>query len=944
MDKTRSNIYYIQQVWGMSVGDNTSNIMQFGSHASASVSAPYRGILSNPSLTDIRIIQQRTELVKDLHTKLTASDCNGLILTGIGGVGKSTLAALIYRYIKEQSTQLFTGTPLWLHIDPSTTFVDILGTLYKALDAPLPQLSDLSPANQVHDLFHLLSTTTFPRLIVLDQFENLLDWQTGKVLEDQSGIAKLLDVLNNQPLQSRCRILLTSRLRPQGIQLTSLIYLQEYHVEGLSMQESTNLLQKGGVEATETELYQVANICEGHTLSLTLLIALARDYRMSLTSLLEEPPLWIGDIAVNLLDAMWQKMTTIQRDLLKAFSIYRIPVVVDAAIKIANLNRSQALIGLRTLLKQHLLQPVGIENYQLHPIVTHYALQRISISDENTNHKTMLEVHKQAAQYCTQVGLQEISEGKLDTTFCMEAMWHYTQARQWHEVYRFLTEYQLFHILDIHGAYITIFELCQQLLTANEWTYEPHQRAEVLFYLGHSYEIFGDVVQAVEYYKQSLNIYHEQNIITDEVRLLISMGNAYCQYGDPQRGLHFTQQALHLCQSDDMQSERLMVLIQLGLINRYLGDMEQALRYYHQGLSLRDDDLSPHPGLLNNLGEVYRNLGETQKAIEYYHQCLAILTKIENRRLEAVVLGNLGLAYQALGENLEAVALFQQSFFICRKIGYRLGEGTALHNESGIYLEQGYCQKAIDLFQQTLTIRREIGDCDGEAFTLYQLGIAYGIQKDYEKALDYMIQSLHLHRKSGNRFHEVGALEGLGKIYWILYKDTEAINYLRQALTLSQEVKDNRNEVSILMNIGQIFDSNNQHLFALAAFHLARFIIDINNYNDIFSIQYQINKISLIFGELISIINKHITVYASQILDYALKNYAPPNEQTSGSDENIPTINVFWDLGTDTMTFYGHKTFGERSMTRLLYSRSSMKSSMQRYPNNIFYDPTKNWG
>jgi hypothetical protein len=64
-------------------------------------------------------------------------------------------------------------------------------------------------------------------------------------------------------------------------------------------------------------------------------------------------------------------------------------------------------------------------------------------------------------------------------------------------------------------------------------------------------------------------------------------------------------------------------------------------------------------------------------------------------------------------------------------------------------------------------------------------------------------------------------------------------------------------------------------------------------------------------------------IYASQILDHALKSYTKcPNEQSPDKDENIPTISVFWNLGTDTMTFR------KRSMSGLLYSRLSMKSSM----------------
>jgi NACHT domain len=418
MEEMKYNIH-IQHAYGMSVGDNSSNAMEFNTSTSFPAVTCYQQIIGDPPLTDIRSIQQRTDSVKEMYTKLVASDCNGLVLTGIAGVGKSTLAALIYRYAQEQPVQVFTASPLWLRIEPSTSFVDLLGSLYHIFDVPLPPLTNLSPANQAHELFHLLSTTTSSRLIVLDQFEHLLDEQTGKTLSDRTGVAEWLDVLNSQPLRSGCCVLLTSRLRPQGRQIASLTYLQEYHVKGLSMEEGTELLQKRGVEAAETEIHFAVDACEGHGLSLSLLIDLVQDYRMPLASLLEDRTLWLGDTAVNLLDVIWQKMQKFHQDLLWAFSVYLVSVPIDAAVEVANLNRSQALIDLRILLNQHLIQPTGKGEYQVHPIVRDYVQFHIAAKDHETHGKALQQAHAQAARYCARVGLQAEIEGRLNTALCM---------------------------------------------------------------------------------------------------------------------------------------------------------------------------------------------------------------------------------------------------------------------------------------------------------------------------------------------------------------------------------------------------------------------------------------------------------------------------------------------------------------------------------------------
>jgi len=82
--------------------------------------APYRGIMGMPPPTDPRTIQQREVAVKDIYTALLQPATSAVVLTGIGGVGKSTLAALVYRYAETQrqsSRGPFSEPAIWLNID-----------------------------------------------------------------------------------------------------------------------------------------------------------------------------------------------------------------------------------------------------------------------------------------------------------------------------------------------------------------------------------------------------------------------------------------------------------------------------------------------------------------------------------------------------------------------------------------------------------------------------------------------------------------------------------------------------------------------------------------------------------------------------------------------------------------------------------------------------------
>jgi len=71
-----------------------------------------------------------------------------LVLTGIAGVGKSTLAALVYHHAEKQrlaQSGPFTAQALWLRGNPTMSMLDFAGTLLEALGTPVADLEHLTP-------------------------------------------------------------------------------------------------------------------------------------------------------------------------------------------------------------------------------------------------------------------------------------------------------------------------------------------------------------------------------------------------------------------------------------------------------------------------------------------------------------------------------------------------------------------------------------------------------------------------------------------------------------------------------------------------------------------------------------------------------------------------------------------------------------------------------
>ncbi len=79
-----------------------------------------QGIAGLPPPTNPRTIQPRAKEVQEIYAQLTQDDTTAVVLTGIGGAGKSTLAALVFEYAEKQRIDgkgPFMAEALWLRVD-----------------------------------------------------------------------------------------------------------------------------------------------------------------------------------------------------------------------------------------------------------------------------------------------------------------------------------------------------------------------------------------------------------------------------------------------------------------------------------------------------------------------------------------------------------------------------------------------------------------------------------------------------------------------------------------------------------------------------------------------------------------------------------------------------------------------------------------------------------
>jgi TIR domain/NB-ARC domain len=265
-------------------------------------------------------ILQRETLVKEVYTRLTQPGIAGLALTGLKGIGKSMLAAQVFSHAetrRQQGEGPFNGQALWLRVEATGTMQDLINIVAEALGqlprtfqyfaSPHQHTEDFQLAlNLALELFKLINQSNSPRLIVLDQFEEWLEAQTGVVLVKHSAVGEWLNLLNEY--SSPSRILFTASTYPHGTRPDRQMYLQEFALDGLQVHEGIELLHLWNIEGSESDRARAVERCHGHVLALVLLERLLRNYRVSLTTLLDDPAyrhLWIEDVQRNLFDSLY---------------------------------------------------------------------------------------------------------------------------------------------------------------------------------------------------------------------------------------------------------------------------------------------------------------------------------------------------------------------------------------------------------------------------------------------------------------------------------------------------------------------------------------------------------------------------------------------------------------------------------------------------------------
>ncbi|MCP4351271.1 MAG: tetratricopeptide repeat protein [Desulfobacterales bacterium] len=773
--------------------------------------AGYQGVMPSVIIGDGSIlipgrasfIGRRYEIRRYLREFLEAKKCF-LMFAGPGGVGKTALAGLFARYLTER----------------------IPGTRVMGFQAPFSLESVFEPLReQAFDgeeeaglkgvmetetdirerirrlLLSLSKRKNRPFLLVLDNLESLQDLSDlGVRDEDSQWMLKTVCSLSGNT-----RVLMTGRYSLPGLPEDRVRICRVSDAPYGDILRRMDRLRLAGLVSRE-EKQRIYKVLGGNHRAVEWMGNLLAEQKTEAAELLRElekvevPPNTPDEALETVKEAMRQNilfsalrehLTSEQDRLLRACSLYRIPVAeeglatVDADRENHEGNRGRLLDCALLCVSENL--GIGLDYYSVPPVV------RSLVGETDFDREELGVLHEKMGRYHRYHG-KEISRKLGDYT---EAIHHFRVAEKHQDADELAETVSTFYYN--RSGFAEANRLTEEIVEREE----PPAPCWALNLYGRCQLVLGFPEKALHSFTKALSISPNKE---DKGATLNNMSTTAYARGDYDTALKYLEQSLTIMQEIGNKSGEGAILNNISQIYDARGDYDAALKYLEQSLTIMQEigDKSGESGCLNNIATIAYIYGDYNTALKYLEQNLMFRQEIGDKSGEGITLNNISQIYSALGDYNTALKYLEQSLTIRQEIGDKSGEGITLNSISLIYSASGDYDTALKYLEQSLTIRQEIGDKSGEGTILNNISQIYDARGDYDTALKYLEQSFTIMQEIGDKSGEGTILNNISQIYSAHGDYDTALKYLEQSLTIMQEIGDKSGMITTLHNMAEI--------------------------------------------------------------------------------------------------------------------------------------------
>ncbi|MDZ8091969.1 MAG: tetratricopeptide repeat protein [Nostoc sp. DedQUE05] len=321
--------------------------------------------------------------------------------------------------------------------------------------------------------------------------------------------------------------------------------------------------------------------------------------------------------------------------------------------------------------------------------------------------------------------------------------------------------------------------------------------------LGGEKNIAIETCSALAFFRQGLSLYRDAvNIcqVTLEIfkdwSILNELARAEKQLGDTKNALYHYHKALKLCPLYN-KKQRATILHNLSIIYIETGKQKQAI-YFNKKSWKISQEINNYENLMmvsHGMAIIYTQQGKLDEAIEYYEKALEAANRIEEEvvvtqkpRYKAVCLNNIAYIHTLNGHFEAAISLYEKSIQVMEELGDIKNQAVTLNNIAQIYISQGLINQAVPFILQSLTLKESIGDLKGQSASLHNLAHIHIIQGQVDQGIALCEKALQISRQIHDTEGQGYSLMMLGQIVAIKRSFSVGMGYLHEAINIFQQL------------------------------------------------------------------------------------------------------------------------------------------------------------
>lgn len=783
--------------------------------------------------TPLEFVGRRRILQRSLRA-LQAADKLGVILHGLGGVGKSTIAARLLERLQGYD-KIF----IYRQLDEDKLLRQLAEqclseTGQEILQGKLPLAQKLTKF-----LREGLNQQAQRLIFILDDFEANLELITDGSAVLKPDVVPVLMSLLKAITQSRLphRAIITSRYDFPLPELDRRLHREQLAaLSGADLQKKCNRLTSfaPGSEVDRELLIKALKTSDGNPRLLEWLDKVLQAQHLNQKQILEKVEITSKEFRESILaEELLNRQPTKLRRMLGFCLVYQLPVP-NSAIKVLCPTTFDIDSYISRTVALGLLDRIHSTEETLYYVPR--ILEPLLDFPEDS-----IELYKTAVEYLHQIWFvkgfqngmearQELLEASLYDTFLEQDL----PTDRLFELYRLateglrpdiLTEANLFLVMRLNKQkrYREVAALCKFVMEGAFGYLKIYLvSSNLLYYLAKAQEHIGEVEEALDNYQEALNLCSQQcEAQEDSVRhkmlkasILHDLADLHNKQGNYQKALELCLQVIQIDEYTDNDLGKAISLNQLASIRQNLGEPDEALKNYKKAYEFakktKEKDLIFNTK--NNIATFQVDIGEIDAWDNLLSGLVSDEVQSKNFEVKIQLLSNTASLKLKQGEIEEVRKLLEQLNNLLPQIDNLWLKAQLLHNLATFRSECGERELALELYHEALELHRNNGDRPHEAMTLQEIGILHKRQNNIDECLKFIEKSYQLSLKIGN-------------------KDTQANTLLQTAEILIDRDDFDRSEEKINTALELISTIKSPKLYTLALREMGRLHIKQGNYD-----------------------------------------------------------------------------------------------------------------